>query len=518
MSTDESTGPEDLLAPPAPPPTLDAVDAPRRRRWPFRRSPSDRYLAGVAGGEGRRLGIDPFYLRVALVGLTLILAANGGGAFVLPMLGYLMAWLTWPTNDEPSLLRRLGSRSAQQEIGGAVALLIFAVVVIGRPSLIWAGMLLAAAIALLGQRPPATGPALDTTADDDLTTLAASPMTAEDKAATWGRSLRGAVAPRPIRLPPRLPGRPRRSPALWPLTVSLLLAYGVACLLLDRILDAGVDPGVAVNGALLIIGGVILLSGWRGRAMATSLLLVPLAPAWVAFSVADTPRFADAAPPSAPAEGWRDGSTITASRGYGELLVRLSDDDLPEHGAIDLDLGLSAGQIDVWVPKEARLHITGHVGLGQIAVYQEPYWSTDGDPLVDYGLDRTYHALGRECYAATNTGEGLREVANWSGIDVPPDATIDEIADATEAAGYPRPEATTVTVSDYYEESNGLAYDPYGQQVDVDPTTGTYERTEWTYQTNENGGLCLPVAAPTDPLLINIDATIGLGNLKVHRV
>ncbi|MEZ5225473.1 MAG: hypothetical protein R2710_02055 [Acidimicrobiales bacterium] len=198
--------------------------------------------------------------------------------------------------------------------------------------------------------------------------------------------------------------------------------------------------------------------------------------------------FADVSPTPTPGEGYVAGAQINASKGYGELSLTLDAHDLPTSGEVTATLSVTAGQIDVWVPKEARLHIVGHLGLGELAVYREPYWYSAGDLLVDYGLDRTYRALGTECYETMDSEEGLRGVADWSGVAIPAGATGDDIADAIEAAGYPRPNR----VADDYPD--------------------------WTYQTNENGGLCLPVAAPTDPVLITIDATVGLGNLKVHRV
>jgi phage shock protein C len=52
------------------------------------RSRDDRMVAGVAGGLGRHLGIDPVILRIVFVVLAL---AGGGG-----LLAYLLAWLVIP--------------------------------------------------------------------------------------------------------------------------------------------------------------------------------------------------------------------------------------------------------------------------------------------------------------------------------------------------------------------------------------------------------------------------------------
>jgi phage shock protein C len=54
----------------------------------LRRSQSDRVLAGVCGGLGRYLGIDPVLLRIAFVVLAL---ANGLG-----VIAYVVAWVAIP--------------------------------------------------------------------------------------------------------------------------------------------------------------------------------------------------------------------------------------------------------------------------------------------------------------------------------------------------------------------------------------------------------------------------------------
>lgn len=54
----------------------------------LRRSREDRVIAGVCGGLGRYLGIDPVLLRIAFV----VLALAGGGGVLL----YLVCWILIP--------------------------------------------------------------------------------------------------------------------------------------------------------------------------------------------------------------------------------------------------------------------------------------------------------------------------------------------------------------------------------------------------------------------------------------
>lgn len=61
------------------------------RAWPFRRSTSDRMIAGVAGGIAARLGIAPVYVRAGFVSLSM---AAGAGVVL-----YLLAVLLVPDDE-----------------------------------------------------------------------------------------------------------------------------------------------------------------------------------------------------------------------------------------------------------------------------------------------------------------------------------------------------------------------------------------------------------------------------------
>ncbi|MEZ5225472.1 MAG: hypothetical protein R2710_02050 [Acidimicrobiales bacterium] len=172
---------------------------------------------------------------VALVGITLLFAREDGGGFLVPIFTYLAAWLFWPTDDSPALIRQLGHRAGQQEIAGALAVFALATLVIGRQACsgpVSSG----AAIALLGNRPgtrhgSASHRGRPPTADTGKT------------GRSWGRSLRGAVGPRELNRPVRAPRRPHERPHSAP-HVSLLVAYGFACVLIDRLVEPGLDPAL----------------------------------------------------------------------------------------------------------------------------------------------------------------------------------------------------------------------------------------------------------------------------------
>ncbi len=76
--------------PPEPGQPGPAEPAPPRRA--VRRSRGERVIAGVCGGIGRYLGIDPVLLRVACIILAL---ANGLG-----VIAYVVAWVAIPEERE----------------------------------------------------------------------------------------------------------------------------------------------------------------------------------------------------------------------------------------------------------------------------------------------------------------------------------------------------------------------------------------------------------------------------------
>jgi phage shock protein C len=97
-----------------PPPETKAAPPPQAERR-LVRSTDDRVIAGLCGGLGRYLGVDPVILRIAAV----LLVFAGGAGIVL----YVIGWVAIPeegetaSGTEPPLAERTG---------GAVALgLIF---------------------------------------------------------------------------------------------------------------------------------------------------------------------------------------------------------------------------------------------------------------------------------------------------------------------------------------------------------------------------------------------------------
>ncbi len=110
------SSPEDELVPPpyepqpTPPPPTTGVNV-------LRRSSTDKVVAGVAGGLGRYLGIDPVILRVAFVVLTL---AGLSGLLV-----YIIGWIAIPEEkpgEQVGTAQPSSSNTARMVVGGLLIL------------------------------------------------------------------------------------------------------------------------------------------------------------------------------------------------------------------------------------------------------------------------------------------------------------------------------------------------------------------------------------------------------------
>lgn len=93
----------------------------------LRRSLDDRVVAGVAGGLGRYLGVDPILVRIAFVLLTVF----GGGSGILL---YVVGWLVIPeqrSGEEIAAAAPKVSGNAGRLILGTVLLLVGAAMLLG---------------------------------------------------------------------------------------------------------------------------------------------------------------------------------------------------------------------------------------------------------------------------------------------------------------------------------------------------------------------------------------------------
>jgi phage shock protein C len=99
-----------------------------RRLW---RSRDDRLVAGVAGGLGRYLGVDPVIVRLVFV----VLAVAGGGG----VLAYLIAWVVIPEAPADGQDPPVPGGSGTSMIAGLVLVALGAILFVDRvvPGFSW---------------------------------------------------------------------------------------------------------------------------------------------------------------------------------------------------------------------------------------------------------------------------------------------------------------------------------------------------------------------------------------------
>lgn len=412
----EDPTPQDPTEEPPPSPPPGGPTAPFR----LRRSRGDRMVAGVCGGIAEYFAIDPIIVRLGFVALT-ILGGSGIGI-------YLIAWLVMPdeTQDESTAVNALrgGGRAGGRSLV-ALGLLIVGIIIFSG-SLFWFPLgdglflpllILAAGIALLVW--PADGPRWGNGwyGHDHDWRAEREAVRAEwrREREAWRQSRRewrhgynrGATAhvrfergdttfeagteppppptapmvaappPRPPR--PRRPRPPRPRPFLGPLAVAVLLGFAGLTVFADQVGWWETDPASFLAICLMIVGAVLVLSAFLGRARGLIWLGVLLLPLAWAFAAADLTWW--------DGIGEEDITVVSLDEledeyrwGIGQFHVDLSDLDLAGETR-ELDVGLTIGELKIFVPNSMAAEVTIDGRIGSVIV-------SDGDlRLNDDGID-----------------------------------------------------------------------------------------------------------------------------------
>jgi phage shock protein PspC (stress-responsive transcriptional regulator) len=366
MMNDTTTSPPS--EPPAPAPSPRRITRPR----------DDRLIAGVASGIARHFDVDPWLVRIIL----LVLIPFGGVGFLL----YLAGWLLLPEEGDPDSLAGSwlsGLRGSSAWLG--VILIAVAVVwLLASTELISAGLAWAVALLVLGVllytgRIPVVF--LDTGRVRELR----SHERPERAETAVGREADPA-APLAPETPVRQRSRRRRPRAvLLRLTTGTLLITLGAMALLDVAGAIYPDPRHYFGAAVLVVGLGLLVGSIFGRSrglIVIGLLLLP-------------PLLASAAVTAPFTGGWGDPvhrplAVSEVPDAYrlagGEMQLNLASLPLEAGETIAVTASVGAGRLLVFVPVDAALDLTGHVGFGNIRVFG----SDDGG--ID--VDRTFTTTG----------------------------------------------------------------------------------------------------------------------------
>jgi phage shock protein PspC (stress-responsive transcriptional regulator) len=317
------------------------------------RSVTDRKVAGVAGGLGRHLNIDPTILRVALV----VLCFFGGAGFLL----YAAAWLLVPEEGKAHATIQTSSSTRN---GILIATGVLAALLLVGDS--WGGMIfpwplaiiaLVVLLVLFNRDKPAVSPHSQQPPGQASYVAEPAEGPVSDETLAYPAYLQTPQYAAPVVGP-----RPDRGPMLfWP-TVALL-AIALGSLGLYDVAEGGVVDAAYPGLALAVVGVMLVVGAWVGRSGGLILLGVVAALGLAGASVAE-PRFGGErtlleAPTSAvqvedryfvPAGAVHvdlsnvrdverlDGRTVEVAANAGELVVTL-----PEGLDVDVDADVAVG-------------------------------------------------------------------------------------------------------------------------------------------------------------------------------
>ncbi|MBC2933699.1 PspC domain-containing protein [Nocardioides sp. zg-1228] len=323
----------------------------------LRRSVTDRYVAGVAGGIARHLDIDPIIVRVALA----VGAFFGGAGLIV----YVAAWLLVPeegTADEP-----LGLDERNRTIAlGAAGVLALVAALSDWAGAFWFPWPLAIVAALVvwflhrkqpGSPPPRAGTTYAGPMEPTAYAPPPEPAWAPPTDPAWTSYAR---TPRPEPRTPR-----RRGPILFWFTLALIaLAEGV----LGVVDVAGVTVADSAYPALAlgITAVMLVLGSFWGRAGGLILLglvaAITTAVTTVNSTIGDENRYV--APTTAA------GVEDTYDFGGGRFTLDLSGvSDVDGLDGRDVAIDAVGGQVDVIVPEGMDVDVRAEVVGGSAVVF-----------------------------------------------------------------------------------------------------------------------------------------------------
>lgn len=310
----------------------------------LRRSSTDKKVAGVAGGIGRHLDIDPVIVRVGFVVLAFFGAAG--------LLIYGAAWLLLPRDDEERATIDLDPRSRSVALiaVGVLALLAAVGDTFGGGSGFWLPIPLLVVGAITWW--------LLTRRDRKREKYAAA------YAATYGlpaeRPTTSGYAAAPGYVPPPRPRDPRkRGPRLFWITLPLIpLALG----LLGMADVSGADVAASAYPALAlgVVAAMLVLGAFWGRA--GGLILLGLV-ATVATAGATASEHWDGDERHVTPHSAADVDDSYDLDGPGELVLDLTQvRDLPRLAGRTIELDAGVGRIEVIVPERVSVTVEAEVG------------------------------------------------------------------------------------------------------------------------------------------------------------
>lgn len=355
----------------------------------LRRSVADRKVAGVAGGLGSHLNIDPTVIRVVLV----VLSFFGGAGLLL----YGAAWLLVPAEgqSEAVVSTSAATRNALLLTAAVLAGLLLVGDSIGGWHFPWA-LVPVALIAFLflknRDKPVNQTPSQPwTEAPQDEGATATVPPA---EPGTEPTTAYGPQHPTPPWLPPSQPAPPppppkqRRGPLLFGFTLALL-AIALGGLGLYDALGGDVADAAYPALALAVVGAMLVVGAWFGRAGGLVALGIVAAIALGGTTLAE-PTFAG------PRDVYKAPATAAQVQPRyfvpaGSVRLDLSNvQDVRNLDGRRIDLEANAGQLVVVLPDGVDADVNADVaaaGQADIAGYRSEGTNIHLQRQVDGGTD-----------------------------------------------------------------------------------------------------------------------------------
>ncbi|MEA2503114.1 MAG: hypothetical protein QOG36_157 [Actinomycetota bacterium] len=347
-------------------------------RPPLVRSRTDRKIAGVAGGLAAYLGVEPLWIRIAFV----LVSIPGGFGVLL----YLLGWALIPEEGEQAAIGEgLLEHIRRAPTWVAIVLFVLAGLVFfdraWGPPVFWAAALIVAGIWLYHNdaqhRPPAGGPPVGPPAaplaggtppaGTTPTFDAPPPAASYSPAVGAGYAPRTAYATRPAAARSPRPRLPRSFLGRYTMA-AMLVVLGLTAAL-DNIGAVSVPARVYPALALLVVGAGLIVGALWGRSRSLILAGLLILPVAAAASLVRVPL--------------RGG---TGQRLYAPATLQAVS---PEYhlaaGQLHLDLTrlpagawtstvhtrvrVAAGDIEVVVPSDVAVDFRGHTGAGDIYLF-----------------------------------------------------------------------------------------------------------------------------------------------------
>jgi phage shock protein PspC (stress-responsive transcriptional regulator) len=324
----------------------------------LRRSLTDRKVAGVAGGLGRHLNVDPTVLRVAFAVLTFF----GGAGAVL----YGVAWLLVPEDGhtDAAVTTNGGTRNTLLLVAAGVAAVLVVADSWGGLGFSWPlGVLALIAFVILMNRDKNVRSSTPPTAPESWAASTTPPTTQTTPVPPNPPNTPTAPA-QPRYVPPA--AKPDRGTLLFGPTLALL-AVVLGSLGLYDVSGGSVVASAYAAAALAAVGVMLVLGSWVGRAGGLILLGLVATIALAVTSVVGS-GFADARNRTyAPA------STAVIAPHYfqpaGRLVLDLRNvSDVQKLDQRVINVRERFGEIVLLLPHGVLTHVTADVRVGDAAV------------------------------------------------------------------------------------------------------------------------------------------------------